>query len=682
METFPSSKSIPAALQKAVDLHQHGQLDLAETIYLDILKKQPKHFDANHLLGVLALQKGRTEDALRLLKKALTLNAFDAPAHNNCGNAFLTLKQFDNALTHYNRAISLKSDYADAYFNRGNVLLELKRLDDALENYCQTLRIQPDHVEAHYNKGYTLFLLERLDEAVASCHETIRLKDDHANAYHNLGAALHKLQRWDEALENYSFAIQFNPNNAHTHYQRGNLFKECERYEEALSDYSTALSIQPKQANIYNDQGSVLMALEQLNEALVCFDTALTIEPDFACVHYNRANLLAKMERYEEALESYARAIFIQPNYAEAYTNQGNVLNTLDRLNEALQSYDCAIHLDPKCIEAHWNASLIRLSIGDFERGWKHYEWRWKNMSLPFSRHKRHFDQPLWLGDQTLQNKTILLHAEQGLGDTLQFCRYIPYVKQLGCNILLEIQAPLLPFFKNLENVDQVFVQGDSLPDFDFHTPFMSLPLAFNTTLESIPANIPYLKADPHKVVYWEKKLGRLATPHIGLVWAGNLAHVNDMNRSIPLSYFSTLFEANREYISLQKDIREYDKKHLKSLPIHHFDHELKDFSDTAALIMCLDLVITADTAVAHLAGALGKPVWILLPHVSDWRWLRNRDDSPWYPSACLFRQQTQGDWPAVLTRVAEALRIHYPALNTTPPKPYFFNIFNWLRRF
>jgi hypothetical protein len=322
-------------------------------------------------------------------------------------------------------------------------------------------------------------------------------------------------------------------------------------------------------------------------------------------------------------------------------------------------------------VEAHWNEALLRLLTGDFSRGWAKYEWRWRNESLALS--TRNFSQPLWLGAEAIDGKTILLHSEQGLGDTIQFCRYVPLVAARGARVILEVERPLHEIMTNLAGATEVISKGDALPDFDFHCPLLSLPLAFGTHLETIPSLTSYLRAPGQTLKHWQARLGPKARPRIGLVWSGRPAHKNDQNRSISLRSLLPLLDIEATFVSLQKDVRSDDAAVLKECnDVLHFGDELKDFSDTAALILQLDLVISVDTSVAHLAGALGEPVWILLPYNPDWRWLLDRDDSPWYPSARLFRQQQIGNWAGVIDQVKNELRSvrSFNALSNVPHAP------------
>jgi hypothetical protein len=406
------------------------------------------------------------------------------------------------------------------------------------------------------------------------------------------------------------------------------------------------------------------MALQELNRceaALDAFDRAVAARPDHADAHFNRANTLKQLGRWEEALVGYERAISIKPDYAEAHCNLGGVQSDLKHLDAALTSLDRAIAIDPENATAQCNKAFALLLMGDFSRGFSLYEWRWKlvaNAGDP----AHGLARPLWLGDESLAGKTILLCSEQGLGDTLQFCRYTKPVSELGARVILQAQTPLLNLLADLNGISQLVAQGSPPPQSDFYCPLMSLPLAFGTSLGTIPCAHAYLNSDAAKAADWRARLGSHTRPRIGLAWSGNATNSNDHHRSIPLADFVRDLPDEFHYVSLQKEVRDPGgREMLASRGILDPADELFDFSDTAALCDCLDLIISVDTSVAHLSGALGKTTWVLLPFSPSWRWLLNREDSPWYASVTLFRQEAPGDWSGVMRRVAARLRQSFP---------------------
>ena len=618
----PQPKSqVAASFKQGLALHQQGQLAQAQLVYQQVLVKEPQHFDALHLSGVIAFQSKKPTLAVELIGKALEINPNDSAAYSNRGLALKALKRLEEALASFDRAIAIKPDYAQAYSNRGLALQDLKRLEEALASYDRAIEIEPDYAQAHFNRGNALQDLERGEEALASYDRAIAIKPDYAQAYSNRGLALQDLKRLEEALASYDRAIEIEPDFAKVHFKRGDALQELKRVEEALASYGRAIAI----------------------------------EPDYAQAYLNRGNALRNLKRVEEALASYDRAIAIKPDYAEAYNNRGNALQDLKRVEEALASYDRAIEIEPDYGGAYWNKSLVLLLAGEFAQGWDLYEWRWKYEGAQLK--KPNFSQPVWLGTENISGKTILLHAEQGLGDTIQFCRYAKLVKTLGARVILEVPKALLGLLSELEGVDELIEEGKALPAFDCHCPLLSLPLAFKTDLTNIPSPRPYLAASSQKTAEWAQRLGAKSKPRVGLVWSGSTGHKNDHNRSLALQQLLPHLPDCCEYVSLQKEVREVDLQVLEGSGIGHYERELKDFADTAALCQLMDLVISVDTSVAHLAGAIGKTTWVLLPYAPDWRWLLDRDDSPWYESVKLYRQDAGREWVSVLQAIEGDLK-------------------------
>ena len=608
-------------VQRASAHHGRGELDAAEDLYRQVLGAQPGHFDALHLCGVLMQQRGRSAEALDLIGKALAANERVAAAHCNYALVLAALGRHGEALTSYERALALKPDYAEAWHNRGNALVALERLGEALKSYEQAIVLRPDYASALINRAQVLQKLARPREAVAS----------------------------------FDLALALAPGTADAFNMRGNAHYALKSYAAALADYERAARLRPDAAPLHNNCGNALRELGRHEEALAAFERALALAPDYAEAHSNRGNALIEMNRVEEALQAYQRALALKPDFADALINRGNALRYLDRIAEALESFDAALALAPELAEAHWNKALTCLETGDFARGFAGYEWRWKRDS---ELKPRGFVQPQWRGED-VRGKTILLHAEQGFGDTIQFLRYLPMVAAKGAKIVLEIPDDLRPLIGPTAGLAAVIRRGETPPPFDVHCPLMSLPLAFGTTLDTIPAAVPYLRAPAERIDKWRALLSGAARPRVGLVWSGKPTHKNDRNRSIPLAAFAPLLRTpGIAFVSLQKDYRDADREALEASPLARLDHALGDFADTAAAIANLDLVIAVDTAVAHLAGSLGRPLWLLLPAIGDWRWLIGRADSPWYPSARLFRQPRIGDWQSVIAEVARDLAL------------------------
>jgi tetratricopeptide (TPR) repeat protein len=512
-----------------------------------------------------------------------------------------------------------------------------------------------DKMAQLFNHAVSAYKAGKLGEAEQICQQIITAKRDHFDALHVLAVVQAALGKRELALANYDRALTVRPNHADALNNRGNTLLALNRFDEALESYDCALAARPNFAEALSNRGSALEKINRLDEALASYDRALALRPDFVDALYNRGNVLKALKRYGEALASYDRAITLRPGYADAHNNHGQVLRELMRYDEALASYDRAMVLQPNNIMAHCNAASLRLLLGDFSRGWTDYEWRWMKESVVLA--NRILPQPLWRGGDAIAGKTILLHSEQGLGDTIQFCRYVPLVAARGAQVIFEVQKPLRMLMTGLAGVAQVITKGSPLPEFDIHCPLLSLPLAFGTQLETIPSASAYLTAPPQHSINWQTRLGAKRRPRIGLAWSGSAGHERDRERSIGLRALLPLLDAEATFVSLQKEVRADDAIVLKERgDIFQVGDELRDFCDTAAVISQLDLVISVDTSVAHLAGALGAPVWILVTYVPDWRWLLNRDGSPWYPTARLFRQPYINDWESVIARVHEAV--------------------------
>jgi len=481
-------------------------------------------------------------------------------------------------------------------------------------------------------------LLGRLDlkeEALARAERAIRARPDHANALASRGKALLDLGRLEAAVEAYDRALAARPGDAAAHINRGFALHELKRCEEALASY----------------------------------DAATSADPGNADAHHNRSIVLYDLGRLEAALAGCDMAIQINPAHVEAYVTRGALLSLLLRFDESLASYDAAIIRDPCHAVAHANRGMVRLLTGDFPAGWADAEWR-KRLPTPLAR--RDGGEPEWTGAEDIAGKTVLLHWEQGFGDTLQFARYAAWVRARGARVIISVPKALLALMRSLDCGVEIIADDAAPAAFDLHAPLMSLPLIFGTDISTIPGPVPYLRPDPDAVERWRAKLGARRGPRVGLCWNGgarpdqpHLRHAND-RRNMDFAHMAKVNLPGLEFVSLQKG--EPAETELPSLLATHWPGgnftnlaaALTDFAETAALIANLDLVISVDTAVAHLAGALGAPVWLLLPEVPDWRWMLERADSPWYPSMMLFRQPSRGDWPAVIARVRDELARHF----------------------
>ena len=609
-------------IEQAISLHQQGRLVEAEAAYKAILNLNPDEFDALHMLGIINAQRGSFEEAEKLFRRALAVDPKVPPCLQNYGTVLCKLARFAEAIEKFTSAIKLAPNHASLYSDRGHAHFALKREHEALSDYDRALALKPDFADVWLARGRVLNDLKRDDEALHSLNKALALKSEVADA----------------------------------RLIRGNILFALNRQTEALADFDKALALRPDMASAWLGRGNVFSTLKRNDDALAAYDNGLTLNQDFAEAWLGRGSVLRNLGRYDEALTAYDKALALKPELPEVWFSRGNVFFDLNRDDEALQNFEKAIDLKPGNAEALLNKSLVKLSLGEFEEGWALYEWRWK--SRFFTSPVRGFSHKPWLGDSNISGKTILVHSEQGFGDIIQYYRYLSELKKLDCKIIFEAPAALITLLAAQKNNFQIITWGATYPHFDVHCPLLSLPHAFKTTLQTIPAIIPYLFCSPGKLDHWRTTLGKKNKPRVGLAWSGNPRNENT-RRNVPLELFRQMTGTGIEWHSIQKEVREEDLASLKSNPAL-VDHAafLNDFSDTAALIAELDLVISVDTVAAHLAGALGKPVWILLPFHPDFRWLRGRTDSPWYPTARLFRQPHEGDWGGVIDQVARELQL------------------------
>lgn len=644
--------------QEALKLHQTGNLVDASILYNKILEEQPDHFDTISLLSTLNLQTGNLDAACVLLKKSTELKPDNAIAHGNLGSALHASGRFQEAMYSYKRAIELKPDYAEAYYNLGSTLQACNMFDEAIVVYKLAIDLKPNDADIHNNLGNALRMSGKPDEALNSYKQASTLKPHNAETHCNLGAAFQELGNLDEAILNYKKAISLSPDNAKAHNNLGTAFKKQCRLEEAEKSYNRAIELNPDYAEAYNNLGNALRSLNRLDEAITSYRTAITIKPYYAEAHYNCGNVRKEQKKFEEAFVSYKRAITIKPDYAEAHNNLAITLQEQAKFIEAAECYSRAIELKQDYADAHFNKSLLLLLQGNFKDGWQEYEWRLQTNGYTH----RTFRQPRWDGTP-LNGKTILIHTEQGFGDNIQFVRYLPMVQELGGRVVFECLPNLVNLLKNCAGIDAIISKNPSgklSEQFDVHSHLLSIPSILNTRFDTIPSNGPYITPDPTRVVEWRDRLeAHDNSIKIGLVWASSPENKElYLKKSCKLIHFEEISKfRNLSFYSLQKGTSSAEILNApKGMNIVDLNNELNDFVDTAAVIANLDLVISVDTSVAHLAGAIGKPVWTLLPFVPDWRWHLECNDSPWYPSMRLFRQTKLYDWDGVFDRVGKSL--------------------------
>ena len=573
-------------------------------------------------LAIFHHQSGNLRDAEKMYRNILSLNPNHADALNLLGVIAMQVGRLTEAVDLISRAIALNSRFGDYYCNLSEAHRRLGHTDSAVALARRAIELNPGMPEAFTNLALALSEIGQNKDAVAAHRRATELRPHHPPAFRNLGTALRKEGQLDEAVAALNRAIELKPDFAEAYIELGNAFSDQSKHDEALECYRRAIQRDPKSAEAYCNLGNSLTALD----------------------------------RFQEASAAYHKAIELKPDFALAHVNLGKALSYSGEFQAAIRALERAIQTSPQLAFAHYCLAVELLRLGDFRRGLLEYEWRGEPVSAFLAKAPK--PAPRWDGGD-IRGRTIFIYGEQGFGDNLQFARYVPMLAKRGARVILGCRPELLRLFKGCLDVEKLISTADPVPTFDCHCPVASLPLAFATELNSIPASVPYLKADPALVQAWAEKLGpRHADLRIGLAWAGNPDFQDDRRRSLTLTQLSPLADAhNVIFYSLQKG---HAASQLATPPrgmkINDLGCELTDFADTAAAMSSLDLIVTTDTSVAHLAGALGLPVWVMLQYVPAWRWLIDREDSPWYPTMKLFRQRVFGDWAEVIDRVAKSL--------------------------
>jgi tetratricopeptide (TPR) repeat protein len=529
---------------------------------------------------------------------------------------------------------------------------------DAEAVLVELLQRFPNHFGALNMLGVLALRSGRYRRAAVALSRAAALNPASAPVYNNLGEALRHLKRPRQAIVNYDKAISLHPKDVAGYNNKAIALVDLGRYEEAIQNCDTALALNPNSVRALVNRGNALRNLDRMQEALECYDTAIAIEPNFEKAHLNRGATLHDLDRLEEAVAACDRAIALAPNHADAHFNRGNSLRELNRLDEAIASYDTAIKLRPNYAQPRWNQGNCLLLKGDFEKGLPQYEFRVKRAAAA---KRMKYAQPIWKGDAPIAGKTLFIYRELFLGDMIQFCRYARLAEEHGARVVLAAQPSLHRLLATLSPTIEIISDDKDPAHFDYHCPLMSLPLAFKTRLETIYAPAPYLSVEPERVEKWKRKIGDDGIK-VGICWQGSTtAYAVKLQRSFPLEMFRQLAQMpGVRLISLQKSDGTDQLSHLPGgMKVEtlgeEFDAGPDAFLDSAAAMRALDLVITTDTALAHLAGALACPVWTVLKHVPDWRWLLERSDSPWYPSMRLFRQRERGDWQSAFDEIAAA---------------------------
>jgi tetratricopeptide (TPR) repeat protein len=684
-------------LARAHALDQQGRLAEAVEAYRQFLTAEPRNGDALQLLGIALARMGRTAEAVEALAAAAAVKPNNPFLQANLANALNAIGRHADALTCYGRAVALKPDFAAAHRGRGMTLLHLGQTEDAVRALSNAIRLEPNNPTFYNDLGVALERAEQNIEALAQFERAIQLNPRFVEAHHNRGLLEATLGRYPQALESLDGALALEPNAAAIHANRGNVLADLGRSEEAIASFDQALALQPRDDLTLRKRGQLLLRLQRPSEALASFDKARALAPRDSETHFlhgvslalmqdfaqallsfdrslalnpsapevlnNRGVALGQLARHEEALESFASAIAVAPGYIEAHTNTANTLTTLQRQAEAVQSFDRALAIKPQDSYLQWGKARALLSLGDFRNGWPLYESRLQLEHLrPL---QRHADLQRWQGWESIEGRTLLVYAEQGLGDTVQFFRYVPLLEARGAKVVFEAQPALQALLQTAPTRARILPFDAPLPPFDLATPLLSLPGLLGTELDNIPGGVPYMSAEPARTASWKERLAALPGLKVGLTWQGHIEterHGGYIGRSFGLAAAAplaaipgvTLISLQKGEASGQRSQVDFGSKVLELTD--PWEMGSAELLDTAALLSALDLVVTTDTFTAHLAGALGIPVWVVLSASPDWRWLTKREDSPWYPTMRLFRQRIAGDWSEVFDRVARSL--------------------------
>ncbi len=642
------------ALQNALAHHQAGRLREAEAIYQQILEVDPLHAEALHFMGVLANQTGRPQHAVELISRAIRLRPSETGLHFNLGTIHQAQGQFELAVACFREAARLQPQFAAALVNLGTALHALRRYRDAISSFRAALAIQPDSAQTHFALGTALHDIEDWQAAAVAYREALRWKNDCVEVMVNLSDVLRHQDQLDEAIEWCQRAIRLRPDLTAAHNNLGTIFARRQP-EETEACYRRAIGLKPDYAEAQRNLGALMHNQNRLEEAETCYRQAVELEPAAA----SQAALGAVLERQGKLHEAVAwcrRALEVDPARAEAHGTLGAIWQQYGQFDAALAAYDRAIDLNPDHPEFHFLRSTIRLMRGDFAGGWQEFEAR---LQTKYARPAH--PQPRWNG-APLRGERIVVHAEWGLGDTLQLVRYVPLIEARSGDVVLEVQPSLIPLLRE-SGFQQVFAWNDpSLPECSWHVPIFSLPGIFKTTLDTIPATVPYLRASAERVARWGQRLHGCAGFKVGIHWHSQRKALATGPRSMSLAEFEPLARvAEATLISLQKDAPTDELQAFgERLSLVDFGGELDAsggaFMDTAAIMKNLDLMITCDTSTAHVAGGLGVPVWVAIPLGGEFRWLLERSDSPWYPTMRLFRQSRAADWTDAFAQMRDEL--------------------------
>ena len=639
-----------------------GLLADAIASYKKALLIYPSFAEAHSNLGELRRILGKFDEAVSSCQRALASGPGFAMAHNNLGNAQKHLGRLTSAVESYRRALAIDPECADTYNNLGNVQRDLGKVNDAVASFAKALERNPGCAEAHSNLGAAQHILGNLDKAATSCRRALAINPCLAEGHNNLGNIQRGLGQHDAAVASFLRALKSNPEYAGAHNNLAVIHRDLGRVEEAVAGCKRALAINPVHVEAHSNLGTALRDLRLFDRAAISCRRALDIDPCFAEAHNTLGSVLADLGQLCDALASFRKALQLHPGLAEPYKNLAVTQRDLACLEQAAASCQRALAIDPPYAEARTYLGLILLLMGNLAEGFEHYESRFDPKWQKRSSSPPEVVFPMWQGE-SLVGKSLLVWPEQGLGDQLQFCRYLSILRQRGARrITLVCSAPLRSLFQGFAGADEILTttEAAAIPTRDYWTFLLSIPRHCNTKLGSIPAVVPYLFADTRLQQHIAAQCADIEEFRLGVCWQGGRAYSHDAERSPGLAPLRPLFDlAKVRFFALQPDSRDNFLSLAGPAGFdlgHEIDSLTQPFAETAALIMNLDLVITCDTSIGHLAGALGKPVWVILPFVPDWRWMMDREDSPWYPNTRLFRQTVRGDWADVFERVARRL--------------------------
>jgi len=650
------------AFRQAQEAYRAGRATEAANTLREALRQRPDHAPSFHLLGNIEVKQGRLPVALKCFEAAVGIDPGNAKYQVDRANVIASMGQPVEAIAAFEVALKLNPRLAEAHSNRAQALRMLGRRREALEGYSAAVALKPDFVDAYCFMGETLMDLKDYEAAIRAFTQALLHNPTHISVLINRSACHANLQRHDKALKDLDLVIKLVPDHSIAQSRRSQFLFELDQFGPALVAAERALAVNPLDGEAQLRRGRALSKLERCDEALMAIERAMELGADKASCFVARGANFAELRQFDKALEDYDRGIRINPANSVWFYNRGSLLQNLRRYEEALISFDEAIAREPNHAPAYWNAGLTHLTLGN-PKGWDYYEWRWRLGKGGPDKRTLPKEIPRWHGFESLELKRILLVAEQGLGDSIMFCRYATLVAERGAEVTLAVPKGLVRMLAGVQGLANIVPRDEPriLARFDYYCPLLSLPKIFATTFDRVPfGDRPYLSADPTLVALWRERLAAAgcdgSRPRVGLMWSGRATKALGL-RSMSLATMLGVMDPGYQYVSLQKDIPSEDKDLLRERGVPHFGDEQEDFADAAAIIELCDLVISIDTSIAHLAGALGKETWVALQFNSEWRWLLDRDDSPWYPRARLFRQPRQDDWEAVTAKIAEALR-------------------------